>query len=258
MASIHQSFSWGGFASIVPAPQLLRAATAMGLRGVELVPQEHWQAVKDHGLEIVSVDGHRSIQEGLNRREHHPRIEQEIHAKLALAEKWGIRHLIVFSGNRAGLDDPTGLEHTAEGLRRVAKAAEDAGVTLILELLNSKVNHRDYQGDHTAWGLEVCRRVDSPAVRLLYDIYHMQIMEGDLIRTIQEHHAYFAHYHTAGNPGRHELNDQQEIFYPPIVRAIKRTGYTGYIGHEFSPLGEPLPALQHAFDLCQRVIDEQE
>jgi hydroxypyruvate isomerase len=251
MASIKQSFSWWCFAQLVPAPQLMRAAAEIGFLGVELVPQEHWQMLKDHGLAIISIDGHSSIQEGLNRREHHPRIEQEIRAKLALAQEWGIRNLIVFSGNRAGLDDQSGLENTAEGLSRVAKAAEDAGVMLVMELLNSKVDHQDYQGDHVSWGLEVCRRVNSPAVRLLYDIYHMQIMEGDIIRTIQENHAYFAHYHTAGNPGRHELDENQELYYPPIVHAIKQTGYQGYIGHEFSPLGEPLGALRHAFVLCQ-------
>ncbi|GHO66838.1 hypothetical protein KSD_16840 [Ktedonobacter sp. SOSP1-85] len=251
MATIQQSFSWGGFAQHVEANKLIHAAAEIGLRGVELVPQEYWQRIKDHGLSIVSVDGHRSIQEGLNRREHHARIEQEIYAKLALAEQWGIRNLIVFSGNRAGLDDETGAQITAEGLRRVAKAAEDAGVMLVMELLNSKVNHRDYQCDHVAWGVEVCRLVDSPAVRLLYDIYHMQIMEGDIIRTIRENHAYFAHYHTAGNPGRHEIDESQELYYPPIIHAIQETGYMGYIGHEFSPLGDPLASLKYAFDLCQ-------
>lgn len=256
MASIKQSFSWGGFARFMPVPQLIRAAAEMGFSGVELVPQEYWQALKAHGLAIVSIDGHRSIQEGLNRRENHARIEQEIRARIALAAEWGIRNLIVFSGNRVGQNDQSGLEQTAEGLSRVAKVAEDAGVMLVLELLNSKVNHKDYQGDHVAWGVEVCRRVNSPAVRLLYDIYHMQIMEGDIIRTIQDNYPYFAHYHTAGNPGRHEINEQQEIYYPPIVRAIKQTGYEGYLGHEFSPLGDPLHALQHAFDLCQRVLDE--
>lgn len=251
MASFKQSFSWGGFARYVPAPELIRAAAEIGLSGVELVPQEYWQMIKDHGLAIVSIDGHRSIQEGLNRREHHQRIEQEICAKLVLAEEWGIRNLIVFSGNRAGLDDQAGIEQTAEGLRRVAKSAEDAGVMLVMELLNSKVNHQDYQADHVAWGVEVCRQVDSPAVRLLYDIYHMQIMEGDIISTIQQYHPYFAHYHTAGNPGRHELDENQELYYPAIVRAIQQTGYAGYLGHEFSPLGDPLPALRNAFELCQ-------
>ncbi len=249
--TIKQSFCWGGFASHVPAEQLIRAAAELGLSGVELLPREYWQMAKDHGLTIVSIDGHRSIQEGLNRREHHQRIEEEIRTKLALAEVWGIRHLIVFSGNRAGLDDQAGMVSTAEGLRTVAKAAEDAGVTLVMELLNSKVNHKDYQCDHVAWGVEVCRQVDSPAVRLLYDIYHMQIMEGDIIRTIQQYHEYFAHYHTAGNPGRHELDENQELFYPAIVRAIQQTGYQGYLGHEFSPLGDPLRSLQQAFDLCR-------
>ena len=256
MTALKQSFSWGGFAQPVPAPQLIRAAAEIGLLGVEFVPQEHWQAIKDHGLEIVSIDGHRSIQEGLNRREHHQRIEREICANLALAEQWGIRYLVVFSGSRAGLDDQAGLEYTAEGLRRVARRAEDAGVTLVMELLNSKVNHKDYQCDHVGWGIEVCRRVDSPAVRLLYDIYHMQIMEGDVIRTIQQNHAYFAHYHTAGNPGRHELDENQELYYPAIVRAIWQTGHRAYLGHEFRPLGDPLLALQHAFELC-RISDDE-
>jgi hydroxypyruvate isomerase len=135
-------------------------------------------------------------------------------------------------------------------LRRLARVAEDEGVTLVLEMLNSKVDHPDYQVDKTAWGLEVCRMVDSPAVKLLYDIYHMQIMEGDIIRTIREHHSYFAHYHTAGNPGRHEIDDTQELQYPPIIRAILATGYDGYIGHEFLPKGEPIAALKHAFEVC--------
>lgn len=251
MVSLKQSFSWGGFARYVPAPELIRAAAEIGLSGVELAPQEHWQMIKDHALAIVSIDGHHSIQEGLNRREHHARIEQEILAKIALAARWGIRNLIVFSGNRAGLDDQAGIEQTAEGLRRVARAAEDTGVMLVMELLNSKVNHQDYQADRVAWGVEVCRQVDSPAVRLLYDIYHMQIMEGDIIRTIQQYHPYFAHYHAAGNPGRHELDENQELYYPAIVRALQQTGYAGYLGHEFSPLGDPLHALRSAFELCQ-------
>jgi len=256
MTALKQSFSWGGFAQLVPVPQLIRAAAEIGLLGVELVPQEHWQAIKDHGLEVVSIDGHCSIQEGLNRREHHQRIEREICANLALAEQWGIRYLVVFSGNRAGLDNQAGIEYTAEGLSRVARRAEDAGVTLAMELLNSKINHKDYQCDHVGWGIEVCRRVASPAVRLLYDIYHMQIMEGDVIRTIQENHAYFAHYHTAGNPGRHELDENQELYYPAIARAIWQAGHRDYLGHEFRPLGDPLRALQHAFELC-RIVDNE-
>ena len=150
------------------------------------------------------------------------------------------------------MDDDTGAAITAEGLARVAGAAEDAGVTLVLELLNSKVNHPGYQCDHTAWGVRVCEAVNSPRVRLLYDIYHMQIMEGDIIRTIQRHHAWFGHYHTAGNPGRHDLDDAQELQYPAIMRAVAATGYTGFVGQEFLPKGEPVAALRHAFALCDR------
>nr|MBA2678580.1 TIM barrel protein [Ktedonobacteraceae bacterium] len=166
------------------------------------------------------------------------------HVNLELAARWGIPNLICFSGNRAGLDDERGAEITAEGLRRVAKAAEDANVTLVLELLNSKVDHPDYQCDRTPWGVKVCQMVDSPRVKLLYDIYHMQIMEGDLMRTIREHHQWFGHYHLAGNPGRHEPDGTQEINYPPIFQAIASTGYTGYIGHEYVPTGDPIEALK--------------
>jgi hydroxypyruvate isomerase len=164
-----------------------------------------------------------------------------------LAERWKIPILICFSGNRAGLDDETGAAQTADGLRRVAAAAEHAGVTLALELLNSRVNHPDYQCDRTAWGVKVCELVDSPAVKLLYDVYHMQVMEGDLIRTIQCHHPHIGHYHVAGNPGRHEPDDSQEIGYSAVYRAIRATGYTGFVGMEFTPRGDPVAALRAAF-----------
>jgi hydroxypyruvate isomerase len=143
-----------------------------------------------------------------------------------------------------------GAEITAQGLKRVAGVAQNEGVTLLLELLNSRVDHPDYQADKTRWGVEVCQLVDSPAVRLLYDIYHMQVMEGDIIRTVQQYHAYFGHYHTAGNPGRHELNETQELQYGAIARAIAAVGYDGYIGQEFIPIGEPDVALRQAFSVC--------
>ena len=251
MGSIKQSISWWCFQDRGLAPaQLARLAAEIGYGGVDLVAPEHWPLLKEHGLAITAINGHRSIEQGLNRREHHDRIEGEIRANLELARTWNIANLIVFSGNRSGQDDAAGAEITAEGLRRVAGAAEDAGVTLVLELLNSKVDHPDYQCDRTAWGVEVCRRVDSPRVKLLYDIYHMQIMEGDIIRTIQAYHPFFAHYHTAGNPGRHEIGDAQELHYPAIMRAILATGYDGYVSQEFLPAGDPAAALREAFDLC--------
>src|SRR5262249_34205183 len=171
------------------------------------VEPEYWQMVKDHGLKIASTRGHASIPDGLNRRENRARIEKDIRENLDLAVKWGIPHLICFSGNRNGLDDTTGAEITAENLRHMAKLAEDAGVNLILELLNSKIDHPDYQCDRTAWGVKVVDMINSPRVKLLYDIYHMQVMEGDVIRTIRDYHDYFAHYHTAGNPGRNGIDD---------------------------------------------------
>src|SRR5262249_37186357 len=157
-------------------------------------------------------------------------------------------NVIVFSGNRNGQEDSLGAEITAENLRRVSKVAEDAGVNLIIELLNSKVDHPDYQCDSTAWGVKVCQMVDSPRVKLLYDIYHMQVIEGDVIRTIHDNHQYFAHYHTAGNPGRNEIDDSQELNYRPIMQAIVDTGYDGYVGQEFVPLHDPIQSLKQAFD----------
>jgi hydroxypyruvate isomerase len=230
--------------------ELATAMAAIGYAAVELADQEHWPVFREHGLAIAAVSGHRSIGDGLNRRQNHDRIEREITASLRLATQWDIANLIVFSGNREGLDDAAGAEITAEGLRRVAGAAEDAGVTLVLELLNSKVDHPDYQADRTAWGAEVVRLVGSPRVKLLYDIYHMQIMEGDIIRTIQTCAAAIGHYHTAGVPGRHEIGDGQELYYPAIVRAIQATGFAGYLGQEFIPAGDPVAALREAFALC--------
>jgi hydroxypyruvate isomerase len=247
-----QAVAWWCLTPRVLTPeQLVRAAAEIGYTGIELAEPEYWPLIHEHGLTIVSMRGHESLTNGLNRRENHDRIEREVLANLKVAEQWDIPVLICFSGNRNGLADDQGAKITAEGLRRVARAAEDAGVTLALELLNSKVNHPDYQCDRTAWGLRVCELVGSPRVKLLYDIYHMQVMEGDVIRTIRDHHAAFGHYHTAGNPGRNDLDEAQELNYRAIVRAIRETGYDGYIGQEFIPRGEPVAALRAAFEVCQ-------
>ena len=255
MSIIKQSVAWWCFVPNKMTPvAFVRAAADAGYTAVELVPQEHWQLVKDHGLTISSVGAHASLTVGLNRRDQHDRIEREIRENLKLAEQWGIPTMICFSGNRDGLDDKTGAEITAEGLTHVSGAAESAGVTLILELLNSKVNHPDYQCDHTAWGVQVIDAVASPRVKLLYDIYHMQIMDGDLIRTIRAHHNAFGHYHTAGNPGRNDLDEAQEIYYPAVLRAIVETGYTGYVTHEFVPKGDPAAALRETFALCAPLL----
>jgi hydroxypyruvate isomerase len=217
------------------ANEFLRAAVDLGYNGIELAPQEKWGHIRDLGLDIVTVAGHDSIIDGLNRKENHARIEREINGKLDLAQQWGIKALICFSGSRHGLDDEAGAENTAEGLSRLVAAARDADVMLLLELLNSKVDHPDYQCDHTGWGVKVCTWVNSPRVKLLYDIYHMQIMEGDIIRTINKNHPFIGHYHVAGNPGRSDPDDTQEINYLAVYRAIAASHFNGYLGMEFTP-----------------------
>lgn len=251
MSTIQQSVAWWCFVPEKLTPeQFVRTVAEAGYAAIDLVPPEFWPLVKAHGLAISAIAGHHSLTIGLNQRDQHESIAREIYTAIEQAQQWGIPNLICFSGNRAGLDDATGATITAEGLARVAPAAEAAGVTLVLELLNSKVDHPDYQADHTPWGVQVCQSVASPRVRLLYDIYHMQIMEGDIIRTIQEVHPWISHYHTAGNPGRNDLDTQQELYYPPILRAIRATGYTGFIAHEFIPKADPVAALCAAFKDC--------
>ncbi|HEX29432.1 TIM barrel protein [Candidatus Poribacteria bacterium] len=250
MGRIKQSIAWWCFARRVEPMELIKKAAQIGYASIEMLPREYWDAVLDHGMKIAIIGGHGTLTDGLNRRENHDRIEEELSRNIELAAEYGIPSLICFSGNRRGLPDDEGIQITAEGLRRVAKMAEEKGVQLCLELLNSKVNHPDYQCDHTWWGVEVCKAVNSPAVKLLYDIYHMQIMEGDLIRTIKENIDYIGHFHTAGNPGRHDLDDEQEINYRAVMKAIAETNYTGFVGHEFTPKGDPIEALERTFSLC--------
>ena len=228
----------------------MQTAKSIGYLAAELLPRELWDTAREVGLVIASHGGHASLTDGLNRRENHNRIEDEINTMLELAIRYQIPNLICFSGNRNGLDDDTGAMNTVEGLKRAAPAAEAKGVTLVIELLNSKVDHKDYQCDHTAWGVQVIRAVNSPRVKLLYDIYHMQIMEGDVIRALRDHIDLIGHVHTAGNPGRHDLDDEQELNYAGIMRAIAATAYNGYVGQEFVPKGDPIAALRAAYQLC--------
>ena len=252
MIQIRQSVSWWCFENRgVEDAALLFQIAKIGFEAVELISEDKFPLVQDAGLKIASHGGHVSIEHGLNDLREHDRIEREIKQKLELAQEYQIPNLIVFSGNRrADLTDADGIRNTAQGLCRVAQAAEDAGVTLAMELLNSKIDHPGYQCDCTAWGVQVCEQVGSPRVKLLYDIHHMQIMEGDLIRTIQTHHSQFCHYHTAGNPGRHDLDGAQEINYPAVIAAVRATGYDGYVGHEFLPKGDPVKALEQAYKSC--------
>jgi hydroxypyruvate isomerase len=249
--SIRQSFAWWAFAGRgVEDDALLRGAAKIGYDAVDLIDEPHWAAVKKAGLSVSAIIGHGTIENGLNRRENAARIEKELRANIEKASRERIPVVVCFSGNRAGLSDSDGLKHSAETLASLAPVAANAGVVLAVELLNSKVDHADYQCDHTQWGVELCQAVNSPSVKLLYDIYHMQIMEGDVIRTIQKYHSFFAYYHTGGNPGRGQPDRNQEINYAAIYRAIQKTGYSGYISHEFVPVKDPLLALKEAYDDC--------
>ena len=250
MGRIKQSLTFWPIRSFAGSPDFAARVAQIGFVAIEMAPEDRWAAIREAGLANPIVGGHGTLTDGLNRRENHDRIESELRASIRKAAAAGIPSLIVFSGNRRGLPDAEGVEICAEGVRRVIRQAEDEGVTLCMELLNSRVDHADYQCDRTEWGVQLCEAVGSPRFKLLYDIYHMQIMEGDLIRTIRKHIRHIGHFHTAGNPGRHNLDDNQEIHYPAVMRAIADSGYEGYVGHEFGPVGDPWAALRQAYEAC--------
>ncbi len=201
-----------------------RECARMGLESVELLGPDQWPAVKKAGLTCAMCNGPDSIPYGWNRVEHHDDLLPKFEKAIPQVAELGFPNIITFSGNRKGLSNEEGLENCVKGLKRLVPLAEKHNVTVCLELLNSKVDHKDYMADHSAWGVELCERVGSERLKLLYDIYHMQIMEGDIIRTIQQHHQYFGHYHTGGIPGRHEIDDTQELHYPAVMRAILARG----------------------------------
>jgi hydroxypyruvate isomerase len=226
-------------------------AVKIGIQGIDLVGPEDWPTVKKYGLiPSMLMPGGGTIPDGLNRRENHDAIEQQFRSGIDKAATAGVPNIITFSGNRRGLPDQEGLENCVVGLNRIKTLAEEKGVTVCLELLNSKVDHKDYQCDHTAWGVDICKRVNSPRVKLLYDIYHMDIMEGDLIRTIRNNIQWIGHFHTGGNPGRHELDDSQEINYRAVAQAIADLNFQGFFSHEFVPVRDPLQSLRDAVELC--------
>jgi hydroxypyruvate isomerase len=235
----------------IPLPEFAAAVKEMGLTAIDLLKQDEWAAVRDLGL-ICSMGygGGGTIPDGLNNKANHDAIVSGLEKSLPVAAKLGVPNLITFFGNRKGQPDPEGLDNCVVGLNRIKKAAEDAGVTICLEVLNSKVDHKDYLGDRSAYGFQVIKAVGSPRVKVLFDIYHMQIMEGDLIRTIRDNHQWIAHYHTGGVPGRHELDDTQEVQWRTVAAAIADTGFTGYMAHEFVPTRDPLTSLREAVALC--------
>ncbi len=235
----------------IPITELAQSAAKMGIVAMDLVAPSEWDVVKEAGLRLTVVPGPTTIPDGLNRKENHDGIEQRFKPMVDKAVAAGAHSIIVFSGNRKGMGDAEGAENTIIGLNRIKKYAEDKGILVVMELLNSKVNHKDYMCDKTAWGVEVMKAVNSPNVKLLYDIYHMQIMEGDVIRTIRENHQWIGHYHTGGNPGRNEIDETQELNYLAISKAIAELDYDGYMAHEFVPKRDPLVSLKQAVDLCR-------
>lgn len=241
----------------MPMEQKAALCAKLGVRSIDFAGPNDWPILKKHGLVCSLARGSGSIPTGWNRKENHAKLAEDMKKGIDLASEAGWGTVITFSGNRhlnkedkVGITDEEGAKNCIEGLKLVAGYAEEKKVTIVIELLNSKRNHPDYQADRTPWGAQVCKGVGSERVKLLYDIYHMQIMEGDVIATIKEYNQYFGHYHTAGNPGRNELDENQELYYPPIMKAILATGYKGYVSHEYGPKGDPIKALVQALKVC--------
>jgi hydroxypyruvate isomerase len=232
--------------------ELCQVANSIGLVGIDLVGPEGWSVLKKYNLVSSMCNGAEiSLTEGFNNKVFHATLIENYLRHIDLVSQAGFTNLICFSGNRNGIDDETGLKNATIGLKKILSYAEKKGVVIQMELFNSKVDHPDYMCDNSAWGIELCQRLDSPNFKLLYDIYHMQISEGDIIRTIQENHSYFGHYHTAGVPGRHEIDETQELFYPAIMQAIHKTGYEGFVAQEFIPTNEnPIVSLKRAISIC--------
>ena len=247
---IHQSVSRWCYAKM-SMDDLCKTAQSLGLVGIDLLEIEDFDFPARYGLRCtMGYAGGGTIKSALNRTENHQAIEDAFRKNIPIAAKANVPNVITFSGNRMGMSDAEGAKNCITGLNRLKKIAEDNNVTICMELLNSKVNHPDYMCDHTAWGVEVMSAVNSTHVKLLYDIYHMQIMEGDLIATIRANAQWLGHFHTGGVPGRHELNDQQEVQWDGVMRGIADTGFKGYVAHEFVPAGDPVAGLKQAAELC--------
>lgn len=236
----------------VPLEDLCVAGKKMGLQSVELLTTKDFPTLEKHGLICAMVSGvPGGITKGLNRLEHHDKIVAFYEETAPIVAQAGFKNIICFSGNREGMSDDQGLENCAIGLKRIVPICEKHKVVAAMELLNSKVDHKDYMCDHTNWGVELVKRVDSEHFKLLYDIYHMQIMEGDVIRTIRENHQFIAHYHTGGVPGRHEIDDTQELYYPAVMKAIVESGFKGHVAQEFIPArADVLASLKQGVQIC--------
>lgn len=236
----------------IPLEELCRAAKEMGIESVELQGPDEWPIIQKYGLTCAMANGAGfGIERGWNRPELHEELIKSYSEVIPKAANAGLTNIICFSGNRKGLDDELGIKNCAEGLKRLMPVAEKHKVNVVMELLNSKVNHKDYQCDHSDWGVALCKEVGSERFKLLYDIYHMQIMEGDVIATIRKYHPYFAHYHTGGVPGRHEIDESQELNYPAVMKAILATGFKGHVAQEFIPARkDALASLKQGVQIC--------
>jgi hydroxypyruvate isomerase len=251
---IKQGVTRGVFGRGMSLEDSCREAAKLGITGYDLIGPNDWPTLKKYGLTPTMYPGGPGGQlpDALAKVENHARLEPLMHAALDEAKKNGCPNIITFSGNRNGMDDRKGMDNTVAFLNKVKAHAEDVGVNICIEYLNSKVNHKDYMFDHIAWGVEMCSRVNSPRVGILYDIYHAQIMDGDLVRNIRDHYKWIKHFHTGGNPGRHDIDETQEINYPFVMQAIADLGFTGFVTHEYSPtMGhDPIATLKKAIQIC--------
>jgi hydroxypyruvate isomerase len=230
--------------------QTAKLLVEMGLVGRDLVGKDEWPTLQQHGLVATMVPGAGSIKKGLNDKSLHPKFLEDFQTNIKAAAEYKWPNVICMAGDRAGISDAEGMDNCQTILKEAVKIAEDSGVTLCMEMLNSKVNHPGYMCDNYPWAFELCQRINSPRFKMLFDIYHMQIMEGDLIATIKKNIQWIGHFHTAGVPGRHELDENQEIYYPAVMRAIVETGYQGYVAHEYSPTRDPIESLVQAVKAC--------
>lgn len=249
--NINHSVCWWTY-NHISLDALCTAVKKIGFAAIDLVGPKDWATLKKHGVFSSMCNGAEiSLTEGWNDTQYHPALIKNYTEVIDLVAKAGYKNLICFSGNRRGMDNETGLKNCAAGLKQIMSQAEKRGVMIQMELLNSKIDHKDYMCDHSAWGVELCKRINSENFKLLYDIYHMQIDEGDVIRTIKDNNKYFGHYHTAGVPGRHEIDESQELFYPAIMRAIKEVGFKGYVAQEFIPAKtDKMASLKNAIKIC--------
>ncbi|MDR5590687.1 hydroxypyruvate isomerase family protein [Christiangramia sp. SM2212] len=236
----------------IPLQDFAKACAEMGIKGIDLLKPSEWETVEKEGLVCsMATDDFASITDGFNDPANHASLQEKYKGLIKKASEHNIKNVICFSGNRNGMDEEMGIKNCVTGLTPLLEYAEELDVNLVMELLNSKVDHADYMCDHTEWGVKLAKALGKPNFKLLYDIYHMQIMEGDVIRTIRENHEYINHYHTGGNPGRNEINDSQELNYPAIIEAIYDTGFDGFVAQEFIPTyDDKLSALQEGINIC--------